>query len=550
MRSFLKKHGLVLKSSNLIFFAALYFSFVLNFSFWRHIFRIVDINSISVAVFTVSLLFFIFVPLYLIFSLIIVPYAAKPLLILLLLISSTTNYVMFRYGVLIDADMIRNAFETNTREAMDLVTVSSCLWVFLTGVIPAVLTACLRIEYRPFARELKQRAARCALALGIFLVLAGTSYKEYASFGRNNRQVRKAVNTLNYTYAAIRYFQKKSEANREFLTIDRQAELVPYEDPHKTVLIFIVGETARSRNFSLGGYDRKTNPLLEKEDIVYFSDFTSCGTATAVSLPCMFSHHPREKFKVDDAKYTENLLDILKTGGYEIIWRDNDDGCKGVCDRVKTEYMVQTNNPKYCNGKYCHDEALLDGLEDILKNTQKDTVIVLHTMGSHGPTYYNRYPDKFKVFTPTCDTADIQNCTQKEIVNTYDNTIVYTDYIVAKTIEILKKFPEFESGLIYSSDHGESLGENGIYLHGIPYKFAPAEQKEIPMVMWMSETMKKYDYIDYDCLKQKAAGTYTHDNLYHSLLSLMEIKSKTYDASFDIFKSCRLKTPPAEMRKE
>lgn len=545
MLSILQKLRLTVKSQTLIVILSLYFGFVLNFSFWRYVGQHLEITNFSVFVFAVSLLFFITVPLVWVFSLLVVPYVTKPVVGTFLLVSAATNYLMFNLGVYIDTDMIRNVFETNVREARDLMTWSGFVWVFVTGVIPFMLLMAARIEYRPFLKELKTRLIWIGLSVLIIGGFAASSYKEYASFGRNNRDVRKLLNTINYTYSTFRYFQRQLKKKEPFVHIDPNAKLDPYEDDYKTVLIFIVGETARAKNFSLDGYERNTNPLLSKQDIVYFKEVSSCGTATAVSVPCMFSNMTRAGFDADDAKNRENVLDLLQNAGYDVIWLENDDGCKGVCTRVQYEDMVQTQHPKYCQKDYCHDEVLLDGLEDRLKKVTKDTVIVLHTMGSHGPTYFNRYPDEFKVFKPTCDTADIQNCTNEQIVNTYDNTILYTDYIISSAIDVLKKFPQFESGLIYVSDHGESLGENNMYLHGFPYKIAPAEQKEVPMVIWMSDNMKREDHIDYDCLRREGhVRQYTHDNLFHSLLGLMEVNSQTYDENMDLFHACRTKPLP------
>ena len=207
--------------------------------------------------------------------------------------------------------------------------------------------------------------------------------------------------------------------------------------------------------------------------------------------------------------------------------------------------MVKTNDIRYCDGQSCFDEVLVENLEEYLANVKKDAFIVLHMIGSHGPTYYKRYPDSFRKLTPTCDTAEIQKCTREEIVNTYDNTILYTDFVVSRAIGILKKFPHLESGLLYVSDHGESLGENNIYLHGLPYSIAPEEQKKVPTILWMSDNMKKFDHLDYSCIAKKAEeNTFSHDNLYHTLLALMEIRSKTYDKSLDMFDSCRLEPLP------
>jgi lipid A ethanolaminephosphotransferase len=533
---------LTIKSHRLILSASLYFTFALNCSFWRFAFNTIEITSFSACVFALSLPFFIFAPLYAFFNLIVAPYAAKPLLAFFILTSSVTNYFMYSLGTYIDTDMIRNVFETNSREALDLITFSGLSWVFITGVVPAILILTAKIKYQSPGKEIAKRAARILIALFITGCLAAAFYKEHASFGRNNREARKLINTMNYTYSTVRYFQMQAQADRTFKRLDENARLVPFADHHITVLIFVVGETARAKNFSLYGYEKETNPLLKKQDIIHFERVTSCGTATAVSVPCVFSNEPRESFNITDAKHTENLLDILQTVGYRILWRENDDGCKGVCNRVEVQDMVKINNPRYCNGEYCYDEALLDGLPEIIANVKEDTVIVLHTMGSHGPTYYNRYPDEFRKFTPSCDTAEIQNCTREQVVNTYDNTILYTDYIVSSAIDMLKKHPEYEAGLIYVSDHGESLGEYNVYLHGLPYKLAPKEQKQVPMVLWMSETMKRWDYVDYGCLRKEAAElTYAHDNIYHSIIGLLEVKTHTYNREYDIFKNCRTK---------
>lgn len=372
-----------------------------------------------------------------------------------------------------------------------------------------------------------------------------TSYKEYASFGRNNPQTRKLINTFNYEYAVVRYFQRQALSKRQFKKLDENAIIKSYGDSYKTVLIMVIGETARAQNFSLNGYEKETNPLLKQQDIVNFNNVKSCGTATAISLPCIFSSEVKKDFNVNDSKYTENMIDLLQKAGYDILWLENDDGCKGICNRVKHEEMIDTKHPEYCEGKYCKDEVLIYNLEDRLKKIKQDTVIVLHMMGSHGPTYYKRYPDKFKKFIPTCDTAEIQTCTKQQIVNTYDNTILYTDYILSSVIDILKKFPEFESGMFYVSDHGESLGENNIYLHGLPYNIAPKEQTSVPMIMWMSDTMKKFDYINYECLKNEAKhNNYSHDNIFHSIIGLLEIKTSEYKKEYDIFRNCRIKYLP------
>ncbi|MDR1975942.1 MAG: phosphoethanolamine--lipid A transferase [Campylobacteraceae bacterium] len=537
---------LAIDSRILIIILTLYFGFVLNLSFWRFVSGHIEIGSFQMVIFAFSLIFFILTPFYLLLSIVTLPFLAKPLITLFLLISSAANYYMYEFGVFIDTDMITNIFETTKREAFDLITVWGFLWVFVTGVVPSVILAFTTIRYASVKRELKIRILSAAASLLILLTTAAASYKEYTSFGRNNREVRKLLNTINYTYSTVRYFQRRALTNREFVRLDPDAKVAPFKESHKTVVVLIVGETARADNFYINGYEKNTNPNLAKQDIISFKNVLSCGTATAISVPCMFSNADREYFDVTSAKYTENLLDIAKNAGYDIFWRDNDDGCKGVCDRVPTENMLGSkNSDKFCDKESCFDEVLIEGLEGYLSNITKDTLIILHAMGSHGPTYYKRYPDEFKVFKPTCDTAQIQNCSKEEIVNTYDNTILYTDYIISKTIDTLRKFPDFESGLMYISDHGESLGENNVYLHGMPYVIAPKEQTKVPMILWMSENMQKQDYIDYSCMQEAAkTDAYSHDNIFHSFLGLLEIETKVYKKEYDIFKKCRTKELP------
>lgn len=527
-------------ATRLVAVLSAYFLLFLNISFWRFVFTHAEPSGLIGGLFMLSVPVLIFTLLYLSFSLLLLPYIGKPLLILLLIISAGVNYLMYQFGVFIDADMIRNTFETHPGEVKDLITLRSVLWLTALGIVPAVMLARIKILFKPFWKETLGRLKRCGLLLLCLLIFLPFVYKEYASFGRNNNQVRRLVSPLNYIYATVRYFQIEHQKKRPFTKLDEAAEHVPYPDEEKTVFILVLGETARAMNFSLNGYARETNPKLKTQDIVNFPHVESAGTATAFSVPAIFSFTQRGDFSPTDAKYTENLLDLLQQTGYEILWKENDNGCKGVCQRVPNVEM-DLKDQRFCDGTYCRDEILLDGLEEYLANIKgENAFIVLHTIGSHGPTYYRRYPPEFKKFTPTCDTEEIQTCTQEQIINTYDNTILYTDHIVSSVIDILKKFPHYESGLLYVSDHGESLGENGVYLHGLPYSIAPKEQTSVPMVLWMSEVMKKSDHIDYDCLKKKAAeGNFSHDNLSHSLLSLMEVDSKWYDKKMDFFEGCR-----------
>lgn len=534
-----------LKSNWLLIIASVYFGSVLNLSLWRYALQNIEITGAPMLVFCLGLPVFIWASLLIIFSLLVWPWVGKPLLVILLVVSSVTNYMMFQYGLYIDSDMIRNVFETNRREALDFFSLSGLIWVALTGLLPAALLIRARIIFKLALKELGFRLVMIFICLAAIGLIAALSFKEYAVFGRNNKNVTRLINPTNYVYATVRYFQRQALANREFVRLDEDVSLDPYQDDYPTVFILVLGETARAGNFSLNGYPRETNPRLAAEDVISFTDVSSCGTATAVSVPCMFSDMPRSKFNINRAVFSENFIDLLHNADYQLWWRDNDDGCKKVCDRVPTEYMVAVNNPKYCDGSYCYDEVLVDGLEEYLGKLTGHGFVVLHAMGSHGPSYYKRYPEEFKTFLPTCETSEVQNCDREAIVNTYDNTILYTDHVLAEIIDVLKKFPNYETGMLYVSDHGESLGENGIYLHGLPYAVAPEEQTKVPMILWMSEVMKKEDHIDYECLKARAGEPLSHDHLFHSLIGLMELDTKVYEPELDLFEPCRLVPLPA-----
>lgn len=529
-----------MSSITFILVISAYFSFMLNIKFWKFAVERIDINSVQVAFFVATLPFFLFVPLVWFFSLITLPRIGKPLIMLLLVLSAASDYALQYLGVVINSDMIRNIVETNAREATDLINIHALAYVLIVGVLPAVWVYKTHIENKPFVKELKQRLYLFLSGCVVIGMLVATSYKEYASFGRNNNQIRYYINTFNYIYAVARYYKRSADAKRKFVILDKTPKVEPSHTTKTRVMVLIVGETARAQNFSLYGYDKNTNPLLSKRtDLTVFSNVSSCGTATAVSVPCMFSRLPKNKFDVTDALYQQNLLDIIKAAGYDVVWLDNDDGCKKVCNRVENFDVKKGNLQPFCFGDYCQDDALLAELNSRIKNIKKDTLIVLHTMGSHGPTYYRRYPETFKKFKPTCDTANLQDCSQEQIINTYDNTIAYTDYVINETIEILKKHKDFISGMFYVSDHGESLGENNIYLHGLPYSIAPDFQTKIPMIMWLDDKTIQALKLDMNCLKQSAkTGLFSHDNYFHTVLKMLFVQSSAYEENLDLLHKC------------
>lgn len=449
------------------------------------------------------------------------------------LINASVFYFINTYNIAIDSAMLLNILETDRAEALSLLNTRAVLYFLILGVLPAGIIAFTKVEYKSFFKELVGRILIILISMIIVAGIVFGGYKTTAQFLRNNRPVRYFQVPMNYFGATLSLYKSKKNANREFVKIGEDAKLQKYWNNYKpNLFVFMVGETARAANFSLYGYKRRTNEPLEKykKDLIVFQDFDACATSTAIALPCIFSKYGRKDFKANSGKYTENVLDIIQKIGYKVLWKENNSSCKDNCKRVETIDFQQR--------EFRFDEVLLGDFDKIAKN--KNTMIVLHTQGSHGPKYYLRSPQEAQKYLPICQTELLDKCSREEIVNIYDNSIYYTSQVLAKTIEELKALKhKYNVVFIYVSDHGESLGENNIYLHAAPYAIAPEEQIKIPFVVWLEDEVANVLKIDKNCMLRKASKLYSHDNIFHSLLGLSGAKTSEYNPKLDIFKECR-----------
>jgi len=466
---------------------------------------------------------------------------------LFIFVSATAQYFIQHYGIILDRSMITNMVDTTPAETLALLTPKMILVIFFTGIFMAVLAFWPAFRKSvPLWRGVIQRGVSLVVSLALIAVIALFFYKDYASLVRNNHDLVKSLSPSNFIAASLSYYNHRERANLPLVKIGEDAHQLPHmlNGSKKNLTILVLGETSRAANFSLGGYSRPTNPMLEEDDVVYFPDVSSCGTSTAVSVPCMFSNMPRKHYDDALASHQEGLLDIIQRSGLSVLWNENDAGCKGACDRVPNQDMTALNLPGMCIKGECYDEVLFHGLEEYIKQLQGNGLIVLHTIGSHGPTYNHRYPPAFRKFTPTCETKQIQECSQDQLINTYDNTILYADYIVDKAIELLKAHQdEFTTSLVYLSDHGESLGEKGVYLHGLPYAIAPEAQTRVPLLIWLSPDYQQRYAVNYKCLSQQATTLkYSQDNLFSTMLGITGVQTREYVTSDDIVASCRNKS--------
>lgn len=525
---------------------AVFFVAVLNAPFWRLFHRVVEPRGLYDWAFLAAFFVALLAVFYMVIMLLAVRPLLRPVMLLLLPVTAAASYFMLEYGAVIDVNMVRNIFETDTREAGDLISTKLVLYVGALGILPALALWVVPIEWPPLALDFRRKLKAALITLPLAAAAIYPFIPALTSTFRENRSLRLTLTPTNYIGGVNKYLRSKVAAHKvavQPIGEDAHRVVPAVGDQKRRFFVIVVGETARGDHWSLNGYERPTTPQLAKvPGLVNFPKAYSCGTDTAYSVPCMFSGLGRDGFSNAKAAARHNLLDVLQRAGFDVVWRENQSGCKGVCDRVSQEVLTGLKHPTFYAYSENHDEILLEGLADRIKGAQKDTVIVMHMMGSHGPAYWKRYPDRFKAFTPVCQEAQFSRCQLSDIVNAYDNTILYSDHVLASLIGILEAASasgETETGMIYMSDHGESLGENNIYLHGMPYAFAPEAQKHIPMITWLSKSLTDAAGLDFNCLQGSATEPRSHDNLFHSVLGVLDVKTSVYDASLDIFSSCR-----------
>lgn len=523
---------------------ALYISLFLNISFYKQSFTLLPVDSLRNGLVYATLPVVAFCVINILVTLASFLWLDRLLISVFILVSAAAQYFIMTFGVIIDRSMIANIIDTTPAESFALMSTKMVMTLLLSGLLAVALAWWIRVK-KPLGawRSVALRVASIVISALLIVLVALLFYKDYASLFRNNKELVKSLNPSNSIVAVNSWYSHNRLAHLPLVRIGEDATQKPVmkNGPRHNLTILVLGETSRGDNFSLGGYARETNPRLKQDNVVYFPNTTSCGTATAVSVPCMFSNMPREHYDDQLAQHQEGLLDVIQRAGINVLWNENDGGCKGACDRVPHQDMTRLDLPEQCIDGECHDDVLFHGLEDDINNLKGDGVIVLHTIGSHGPTYYNRYPKDLRTFSPTCDSNEIQNCSREQLVNTYDNTIVNVDYIVDKAIKLLQSHQsKFTTSLVYLSDHGESLGENGVYLHGLPWSIAPDTQKHVPMLIWLSEDYQQRYGVNYQCLKNHAqANHYSQDNLFSTMLGLAGVSTKEYQTGDDILAPCR-----------
>ncbi|MDN3560873.1 phosphoethanolamine transferase [Vreelandella neptunia] len=530
-----------LSTEQLVLWGVVIFSVFYNVPFWQQVFAGYDLFAVQTWL-TFANMFLVMTCLnFLVFVSLASRTLVKPLLTLLFLIAAFVSYFTSYYGTYFDTSMLDNVLQTDTNEAQELLTVGLLIHLAFFFGLPTVMIWRVNIMPSTWKKAVLRRLAYCFASTAILLLAIFLSYQEVSSLMRNNKELRYLVTPGNYIVSMTQAISSQhATANTVRSPVGEDARISSHVGDKPTLLVIVVGETVRAANWGLNGYERQTTPkLAQQPDVINFSEVSSCGTSTAVSLPCMFSLPGRADYAKSYAQQHESLLDVLAHAGFEVTWLDNQSGCKGVCEGVATKALSSEDYASLCQDGRCLDEALVQALTTQISGTSADQVVVLHQLGNHGPSYYQRYPAAYERFVPTCTTADLAKCSRDAITNSYDNAILYTDTVLDQVIETLNRQDDYATAMIYLSDHGESLGEKGLYLHGIPYAIAPDEQTHVPMVWWLSNSFSQQQGLDMDCLRQVSNQAASHDNLFHSVLGLLGVATDVYQQAEDINQKCR-----------
>lgn len=490
-----------------------------------------------------------FISIFIIFYILAFKYLTKTIALLFIIPSGFVFYAINSYHIIFDHKILRSVLETNKNELISYISIRELFNLFVILVIPSFFILITEISYPSFRSFLIKKISYSSICLLIvFLLFFSSSRMIFFAFNTEteNKSLTHAehrIIPLNYITAIVKILKESfiSQNSHVFVQISKNAQIgeTIRNSNKRTMILFVLGETARADSFSLNQYKRDTNPYLQKKPVISFTEFYSFDTLTAYSVPFIFSPLNEKQFTLAKNNKTENLLDLMKTIGFDVTWYDNNAGSYNIAGRVTEKPLYQS---KSCAKTICKDSILIDNLptKEELSYDFQNRFIVLHQRGSHGPKYFDIYPKKFRIFIPDCQSVSLQACSKESIINAYDNTILYTDFILNKAIEYLEEISDkYNTALIYVSDHGESTGEYNIYLHGTPKRIAPKNQLHVPFIVWFSTDFQNMQKINMDCLTKIKNNHYSHENIFHSVVGLLDINTAVYNPNLDLFKSCR-----------
>ncbi len=473
----------------------------------------------------------------------------KPVLAVLTVCTALAGFHIQRFGIYLDPSMVRNLLRTDLAEAGELLNAPLVWHLALHAGLPLLLLWRVRLQPRAWWPALGARLLLALAALALLLGAVLTVAQPLASLTRQHRSLRYLVTPANLLWSSAAVLAADARgATRPRQPIGQDATPGPSWATRRKplVVLLVVGETARAANWGLSGAGRDTTPelaaLAQQGGLQNYPQVSACGTSTEVSLPCMFAPVGRRDYDEDRIRSQESLLHVLARAGVGVHWLDNQSGCKGVCDGLPFDSTAGRDSP-LCSGGRCLDEELLAGLDERLAQASGTQLWVLHMLGSHGPAYFRRYPPAFARHQPACSSDDMARCSAQAVANAYDNSLLYTDHVLAQAIQTLRaRAAAVDSALVYVSDHGESLGEHGLFLHGMPYAIAPDVQTQVPMLSWTSPGLEAAAGLQPGCLAPtlavRAGQRLAHDHLFHTLLGLLDVRTALRDDGLNLVQGC------------
>ena len=383
--------------------------------------------------------------------------------------NAITLYFINNYQVLVTDEMMGNVFRTQWSEASGFFSFAFILYVLLLGVLPSVYVMGRKLDYGSW----KGLLSRIGIALAAILVAIFGNMKNWPWVDRNSTELGSLIMPWSYIVNTFRFWDAEKQ---------KRVKEIPLPDPTsvsdtRDVVVLMIGESARRDRFSLYGYPRETNPYTSRDSVrAYVADASATYTAAGVRA-ILEPKETRELWEI--------LPNYLERCGADVYWRTDNWGEPPV---HTSKYWHKADiKARFPEEDDRYDGILLAGLkEDILASEADKVFIVIHGYTNHGPSYNTNYPPEFEVFTPVCSTVEMSKTSPEELNNAYDNSLVYTDWLMHSVIETLREIPDRRAMMLFVSDHGESLGENNIFMHGVPYSMAPKEQLEIPFIVWTS----------------------------------------------------------------
>ena len=448
---------------------------------------------------------------------------ARILLAIFAIINATAVYFIITYSAIINATTIENVFNTRYSEASGFFSWSLWMFIAVFGVLPALY--CLM---QPVViGKAKKLGIYCGSSLAIILLVASLNISQTLWISQHDTELGGLLQPWSYVVNTCRVISSYQDEQAEEIKLPDGT----IADHEKAVVVLVIGESARKANFQLYGYQRDTNPLLSKQEGLKVYQATACATYTTAGTKAILE--PK-----DSGDLYELLPNYAFRTGVDVSWRTSNWGEPPI---HIDEYLTDTDLSDLYQGKSNdYDDILYYGLRERIESSKKDKVlIILHTSTSHGPKYADKYPKQFEVYKPVAKNIEEGEKNIGMLINAYDNTIRYTDFLLNSLINTLREMKDWHSAMIFISDHGESLGENKMFMHGLPMKLAPKVQYEIPFLVWTSDGFRTYKQTSgsQDAPEGELPAVLEQHYVFHSVLNLLSIQSPAYNKDYDIFTS-------------